>query len=315
MFLTPKETLKSTDGSKTDENEALYTKMISEISQNLEQVYGILGSPILKKLCVRDNEALADNNNFLSNVVKPIEEKTEVGINAGDCTSTDKGGMEQLFARLKTIEAKLRTQQQSLDFISRSTANLASSSDTNFAQTSSVLTQLLCENNSKNETVQFDSAREKQLDQIQSNLVVTRQFLEDVRALILEKGEAQEALLRAINALYDEKISTTTGAYEKIGIIDTMKRLEQKLQQLLNGHTHDVAESTKEIGNRIHSGIDSIEKVIRSETNVEEAIDKFQTSYLEQRKYIGRRFSELEDIILQNAKQQRLEISHLKNEF
>ena len=95
--------------------------------------------------------------------------------------------MEQLFARLKTIEAKLRTQQQSLDFISRSTANLASSSDTNFAQTSSVLTQLLCENNSKNETVQFDSAREKQLDQIQSNLVVTRQFLEDVRALILEK--------------------------------------------------------------------------------------------------------------------------------
>ena len=76
MFLTPKETLKKTiDDSKTDENVALYTKMISEISQNLEQVYGILGSPILKQLRVRDNEVVADDHTFLSSVVKPIEEK------------------------------------------------------------------------------------------------------------------------------------------------------------------------------------------------------------------------------------------------
>ena len=59
-------------------------------------------------------------------VSEPIEEKTEVGIDDGDCTSTDKR-MEQLFARLKTIEAKLRTQQQSLDFVCCSTENLASS--------------------------------------------------------------------------------------------------------------------------------------------------------------------------------------------
>ena len=262
--------------------------MISEISQNLEQVYGILGSPILKQLRVRDNEVQADNHTFLSSVVKPIEEKTEVGIDDGDCTPTDKRGMEQLFARLKTIEAKLRTQQQSLDFVCRSTENLASSSDTNFAQTTSILSQLLCEYNSKNEIVQFGSATDKQLDQIQSNLVVTRQFLEDFRALILEKNETQEALLRAITALYDGKISVTAGTNEKIEIIDTMKRIDQKLQQLLNDHPHDVVETTKEIGNRIRGSIDSTEKVIRLETNMQKAIDKFKTSYIEHKKYIGR---------------------------
>ena len=61
-------------------------------------------------------------------------------------------------------------------------------------------------------------------------------------------------------------------------------------------------------------GIDSTEKVIRLETNMQKAMDKFKTNYIEQKKYIGRRFSEMEDIILQNAKHQRVEISHLKTE-
>ena len=48
---------------------------------------------------------------------------------------------------------------------------------------------------------------------------------------------------------------------------------------------------------------------------MQKAMDNFKQALANKEKYIGRRFSEMEDIILQNAKQQRVEISHLKNEF
>ena len=47
-----------------------------------------------------------------------------------------------------------------------------------------------------------------------------------------------------------------------------------------------MVETTKEIGNRIRGSIDSTEKVIRLETNMQKAIDKFKTSYIEHKKYI-----------------------------
>ena len=288
-----------------DENEAMCTKMISEINQNLEQVYGILGSPLLKQFCVRDNEVLAEKHNFFSGILKPTEEKAEIDMNGGGCTCSNTKGMEQLSVRLKAIEAKLMTQKQSMDSVSRSTTNLASSSNTNFAQTTSILLQL----------IDKDRDKDKDLEEIRSNLVVTRQLLEDSRALILEQSETQEALLRPITALYEEKISDTRNLNGKQGTRDIIQNLEQKIYQLLNSHTNDVANSTKEIGKRIHSGIDSFEKILKSETNAKQTVNEVNISFSEQRKYIEKKFSEMKNIILRHNQEQQLEISHLKAEI
>ena len=59
MFFTPSNSSKSIKKEKRKKNDIVYVNMLAEINDNLEQVYGLLESPILRKL----RQGIDDNDN------------------------------------------------------------------------------------------------------------------------------------------------------------------------------------------------------------------------------------------------------------
>ena len=59
MFFTPSNSSKSIKKERRKKNDIVYVNMLAEINDNLEQVYGLLESPILRKL----RQDIDDNDN------------------------------------------------------------------------------------------------------------------------------------------------------------------------------------------------------------------------------------------------------------
>ena len=229
MFFTPSNSSKSIKKEKRKKNDIVYVNMLAEINDNLEQVYGLLESPILRKLRQdiddNDNKVVDEYNSDDDDDAEDVNKIREENLSNVNFNSTNEV-TKILNNRLHNIENILLLNSKSVE---------------NKSNTSKDINTLL-----KTQKEYFDKIVEAMHLLIQDNLKIQEKLYDSIINMsknnrnnqsVLEHHDADNAMVKKFNEV-EEVVHSIKQIMEKLHMLHESNSKKQEKILLLHAESN-----------------------------------------------------------------------------